>query len=97
MMKNIIIFGVATIIALMFLLGNVHAEDCNPDQQINSCYPALRERGSPSSDCCNEIVAHKRCLCKYADLNSFILPPNYQFVRNIAESCGVNFPICPDH
>ncbi|KAI3680063.1 hypothetical protein L2E82_50800 [Cichorium intybus] len=46
----------------MLLLADVHAQDCNPDREINDCYPALIAKGSPSSLCCDELRRHNNCL-----------------------------------
>ncbi|KAI3781728.1 hypothetical protein L2E82_11751 [Cichorium intybus] len=85
----------AIVVALMLLLADVHAQDCNPDREINDCYPALSSKGSPSSLCCDELRRHNNCLCEYVDINRHILPPNYQFLRRIAKTCSVFFPFCP--
>ncbi|KAI3690256.1 hypothetical protein L2E82_48235 [Cichorium intybus] len=87
---------IAIVVAMILLLGDVHAQDCNPNQEIKDCYPALVAKGSPSPLCCKELDAHKNCLCKYIDINNSNLPPNFQFLRTITESCGVFFPrFCP--
>ncbi|KAL7587907.1 hypothetical protein Lser_V15G40070 [Lactuca serriola] len=35
----------AIVVAMMFLLGDVHAQDCNPNEDIKDCYPALIAKG----------------------------------------------------
>lgn len=90
-MKNAI-FVLATIVATIFFWSRVDARDCNPDQQIKDCYPALRSQGLPSSSCCNELEEHKECLREYININNVILPPNYQFLPNISERLGINEP-----
>ena len=82
--------------ALVLLMKNAHAQECNPDQDINGCYPALLQRGSPSPTCCNELVLHKDCFCAYLNINRPVLPPNYPFLRNICSSCGFKCPDCPE-
>ena len=93
-MKNTT-FVLAILVALVYLISNAYAERCNADQEIQDCYTALIQRGSPSPICCKELETHKDCLCKYIDINNPTLPPNYQFVPNICGACGIHFPICP--
>lgn len=83
-------------IALTLLLGDLHAQDCNHYRDINDCYPALNAEGLPSSLCCEELNQHSDCLCNYISINQYMYPPNYRFLRNITESCGILFPYCPE-
>ena len=93
-MKNTT-FVLGVLVAVVSLMNNVHAERCNADEEIKDCYSALIQRGEPSPTCCNELEAHRDCLCKYNDINNPILPPNHLFLPNISVSCGIQFPICP--
>ncbi|KAL7586088.1 hypothetical protein Lser_V15G40019 [Lactuca serriola] len=82
------------VVAMMFLLGDVHSQECNPNEDIKDCYPALIAKGSPSPICCEELDYHRNCLCKYIDINQILLPPHYQYLPNLANTCGVFFPVC---
>ena len=94
-MKNAT-FVIAILVAQVFVMNNVHAQRCNADQEIQDCYTALIQRRSPSPTCCNELKAHRDCLCKYNDINNPTLPPNHQFLPTISGACGIHFPLCPN-
>ena len=86
----------ATVLALMLLLTVAQGQVCNPDNDIQACYPALVPGGYPSQDCCAELDQHRDCVCKYFDVNQNILPPNKrQYLSSIIYACGLVFPICP--
>ncbi|KAL7589169.1 hypothetical protein Lser_V15G40050 [Lactuca serriola] len=87
-------FILAIVVAMMFLLGDVNAQDCNPNEDIKDCYLALIAKGLPSPICCEELDHHRNCLCKYIDINQILLPPHYQYLPSLANTCGVFFPVC---
>ncbi|KAL4559364.1 hypothetical protein LXL04_031502 [Taraxacum kok-saghyz] len=93
-MKNTTFF-LAIVVAMMFLLAVAHGQACNPEQDIPDCYPPFLQNGSPTPRCCEQLKQGKDCLCRYVDINR-LKHLNPLYLRNIAGTCGVFFPICPD-
>ncbi|KAJ0795632.1 putative bifunctional inhibitor/plant lipid transfer protein/seed storage helical [Helianthus annuus] len=99
-MRKVIVL-ITTIVALMLILDNVHALDCNPDLDIKACIPALHEGGQPDSVCCTKLIEHKECLCEYINIHHFNRPLNYQYLLPLSAKCDaigmpVDFPDCTD-
>uniref|UniRef100_A0A0D9V4D4 Bifunctional inhibitor/plant lipid transfer protein/seed storage helical domain-containing protein n=1 Tax=Leersia perrieri TaxID=77586 RepID=A0A0D9V4D4_9ORYZ len=66
---------------------------CDP-LALHPCAPAILWREAPSAECCAQLRAQKRCLCRYAknpDLRKYILS---QTIKNVAAVCGVPAPRC---
>lgn len=85
----------AIVVSMMLILVVAHGQVCNPEVDIQACYPALVQDGSPSPDCCVELDQHRDCVCQYFDFRQHILPPNKrQYLSTVINACGLIFPIC---
>uniref|UniRef100_A0A0E0JMP8 Bifunctional inhibitor/plant lipid transfer protein/seed storage helical domain-containing protein n=1 Tax=Oryza punctata TaxID=4537 RepID=A0A0E0JMP8_ORYPU len=66
---------------------------CDP-VALHPCAPAILWGEAPSTACCTELQAQKRCLCRYAknpDLRKYIESQNS---KKVAAACSVQVPRC---